>query len=293
MPLQSSFAPAGITAVNFVIASVQVDEVTGKVEIEWPTSSAQNMAQLSLEQGSLSDEVFAQGKTQKVYTLTFRGQKMVAKQFFNVGEGPDTVDMNTNKDELEKEAICLAQTGYFYKCFLELAEERAVDMGDGNFLLALEVIESGANPSSASGLTSYELQDQELSAEYAAVAWLLEPRRQKQFKKWTGTCEHPSYNNNMVGNILTCFAHFVDLHSKKSVVLADIQTSVVGSKHVLFDMMFHTKNGKSGAGDHGQDGIDNYVKVHHCVDRCETMRFEAPEPEKISVKDSDSEDSEE
>jgi hypothetical protein len=32
---------------------------------------------------------------------------------------------------------------------------------------------------------------------------------------------------------------------------------------------------KSGAGDHGQEGIDNYVKVHTCVDRCESMRFEA------------------
>jgi len=70
VPLKSTFAPSGITMVDFVIASIQVDEVTGKVAIEWPTNLISDIAQLKFEQGSLSDEVFAQGKTQKVYTVS-------------------------------------------------------------------------------------------------------------------------------------------------------------------------------------------------------------------------------
>ncbi|KAE9402106.1 hypothetical protein BT96DRAFT_816992, partial [Gymnopus androsaceus JB14] len=155
------------------------------------------------------------------------GQQMVAKRFFNVGKGPDSVDINTNKDELEKESIRLAQTGYFYKCFQTLAEDHGVDIGDElkvtNFLLAFEIVGTGHNPSPASGLDLYDLQYPG-TTNYTTVAWLLEPRRQKQFKKWTGTCEHPSYTNNMVGSVLTCFGHFVYLYSKKTVVLADVQS---------------------------------------------------------------------
>jgi len=154
------------------------------------------------------------------------------------------VDINTNKDELEKESIHLAQTGYFYKCFQTLAEDHGVDIGDGicsliyfmhsthisstelkvtNFLLAFEIVGTGHNPSPASGLDLYDLQYPG-TTNYTTVAWLLEPRCQKQFKKWTGTCEHPSYTNNMVGSVLTCFGHFVYLYSKKTVVLADVQS---------------------------------------------------------------------
>lgn len=67
LPLVSSFTPAGVTEVSFLTASISVDNVNGKVAIEWP--QATSMADLSLERGSLSDEVFAQGKTQKVYIV--------------------------------------------------------------------------------------------------------------------------------------------------------------------------------------------------------------------------------
>ncbi|KAF9064747.1 kinase-like domain-containing protein [Rhodocollybia butyracea] len=202
---------------------------------------------------------------------------MVAKRFFNVGAGPDTVDVSRNKQELESEAIRLAQTGYFYKCFQEVAEDRGVEieLKVTTFLLVQEIVGAETNPSPASGVTSYELQHEEDNTpDYHGVAWLLEPRRQKQFKKWTGTSEHPSYNNNMVGNILTCFAHFVYLHSKQTIVMADMQ-SISFSPSSQLEPLASAANMKSGAGDHGQEGIDNYVKVHTCVDRCESMRFEA------------------
>jgi hypothetical protein len=122
---------------------------------------------------------------------------MVAKRFFNVGAGPDTVDVSRNKEELESEAIRLAQTGYFYKCFQEVAEDRGVEIGDGDyfshiycavldtitelkvttFLLVQEIVGAETNPSPASGVTSYELQHKEDNTpDYHGVAWLLEPR---------------------------------------------------------------------------------------------------------------------
>lgn len=171
---------------------------------------------------------------------------MVAKRFFNVGNGLDVVDVEENKNELEKEAIRLSQTQYFYDRFQALAEERNVDIGDGEYfpqttcklvltlsactelkvteyLLALEIVPLGTCPSPASNLRSEDLVQHE-TADYSTVAWLLEPRRQKKSTKWTGTDEHPSYNNNMVGNIITCFTHFIYLHSKQTIVMADVQS---------------------------------------------------------------------
>jgi hypothetical protein len=68
-------------------------------------------------------------------------------------------------------------------------------------------------PSYASSLSSFE--------DNAAV-WLVEPRRTKAVRKFSGTLVHPSRTDKL-GLTLSAFAHFVYKYSGKELVLADIQ----------------------------------------------------------------------
>lgn len=68
-------------------------------------------------------------------------------------------------------------------------------------------------PSHASSLPSFE--------DNAAV-WLVEPRRTKAVRKFSGTLVHPSRADKL-GQTFSAFAHFVDECSGKELVLADIQ----------------------------------------------------------------------
>ncbi|THU77644.1 kinase-like protein [Dendrothele bispora CBS 962.96] len=118
-----------------------------------------------------------------------------------------------------------------------------------------------------------------------SVAWLLEKMRAKQSSKWSGTNAHPTYTNNKLGNVLNAFAHFVYQYSQNTIVIADIQTSSLGPKNVLFDMMFHTETGDSGVGDHGQFGIETFVKAHTCVTRCAQLELDPLHIDTDSEKD--------
>ncbi|KAJ7785412.1 hypothetical protein B0H14DRAFT_2630575 [Mycena olivaceomarginata] len=89
----------------------------------------------------------------------------------------------------------------------------------------------------------------------SSITWLLEPERGNvQFRKYSGTLEHPRYSDKQ-GATINAFQHFVYINSDKSLVLADIQASEshnsAGKASVLFDLMSHTVTGNNGGGDHG------------------------------------------
>jgi hypothetical protein len=87
-------------------------------------------------------------------------------------------------------------------------------------------------PSPASGIKLYDYQalpdDQkdEIVANnkvISSVAWLLERERSNiQFRKYSGTLEHPRYTDKQ-GVTINVFQHFTYLNSNKTFVLADIQ----------------------------------------------------------------------
>ncbi|KAJ7270397.1 kinase-like domain-containing protein, partial [Mycena rebaudengoi] len=111
------------------------------------------------------------------------------------------------------------------------------------------------------------------------VAWLLERERSNiQFRKYSGTLEHPRYTDKQ-GATINVFQHFTYLNSNKTFVLADIQASESHSPSkkagILFDLMSHTQSGDSGAGDHGEDGMQSFVDQHKCGQRCIQMGLEA------------------
>ncbi|KAJ7845943.1 kinase-like domain-containing protein, partial [Mycena olivaceomarginata] len=107
------------------------------------------------------------------------------------------------------------------------------------------------------------------------VTWLLEPERGNvQFRKYSGTLEHPRYTDKQ-GATINAFQHFTYINSNKSLVIADIQCQFCPLIHpsVLFDLMSHTLTGDSGAGDHGETGIQTFVDQHKCGQRCALMEL--------------------
>ncbi|KAF8125226.1 kinase-like domain-containing protein, partial [Mycena galopus ATCC 62051] len=111
------------------------------------------------------------------------------------------------------------------------------------------------------------------------ITWLLEPERGNvQFRKYSGTLEHPRHSDKQ-GATINAFQHFVYINSNKSLVLADIQASEshnsASKASVLFDLMLHTITGQVlGGGDHGEDGIQTFVDQHECGERCAQMGLE-------------------
>ncbi|KAJ6562977.1 kinase-like domain-containing protein, partial [Mycena sp. CBHHK59/15] len=104
------------------------------------------------------------------------------------------------------------------------------------------------------------------------VTWLLEwERGNVQFRKFSGTLEHPRYTDKQ-GATINVFQHFTYINSNKALVLADIQSSeshdASQKSSILFDLMSHTLTGDSGAGDHGDKGIQTFVDQHECGQRC-------------------------
>jgi hypothetical protein len=68
-------------------------------------------------------------------------------------------------------------------------------------------------PSPASSLLSFE-QD--------SAVWLVEPRRTKAVRKYSGTLVHPSRSDKL-GMTLSAFTHFVYEWSGNEIVIADMQ----------------------------------------------------------------------
>ncbi|KAJ7891482.1 hypothetical protein B0H13DRAFT_1625949, partial [Mycena leptocephala] len=114
------------------------------------------------------------------------------------------------------------------------------------------------------------------------IIWLFEPRRSSKVAHWSGTNEYPAWHQNKIGSTLNAFAHYVYLNVQffspcipfNSCFPAATAVNENGDGiQVLFDMMAHTTDGSSGVGDHGQTGIETFLKKHECVTRCANLRL--------------------
>ncbi|GJJ06853.1 hypothetical protein Clacol_001049, partial [Clathrus columnatus] len=94
--------------------------------------------------------------------------------------------------------------------------------------------------------------------------------------KFSGTNTAGANESNR-GKTMDTFAHFSLFITEEDLVLTDIQEYVEGYQFsemlTLFDLMTHTKNGNSGLGDDGVDGIERFKKQHRCNSLCERLRL--------------------
>ncbi|KAJ6500211.1 kinase-like domain-containing protein [Mycena vitilis] len=255
------------TQISLYIASAQVDDETGQVNIVWGTDDTKVAV--------LQNQSFAQGKTKKVYQLVLAGKAYVAKRFFEVGDGPESVSLRENAAQLENEFIRLKQGQWFLDKFYARAKETETEVStnfifsDG-FLMREIIDDSGPSPASGVDMDSFlsSMDDDPDSA----VIWLVEPLRGSSLERWSGTLQHPAHENKP-GQTIDAFMHFSYVYSQQTLVFADIQGSKgrAGdgtSGWILFDIMTHTADGASGVGDHGGDGIRAILSEHICDRIC-------------------------
>ncbi|KAJ6533911.1 kinase-like domain-containing protein [Mycena vulgaris] len=132
-------------------------------------------------------------------------------------------------------------------------------------------------PTPASGV-------KEIEPGSTGLTWLVESKRSSTVEHFTYTLSHKSHKRDLRSSTIHALAHFVWGHSNQSLVLADIQgtPALVGGKDgmILFDPMTHTKNGASGFGDFGIDGIQSFLNDHICGDICLRLRLDKRSPER-------------
>ncbi|KAJ7788029.1 kinase-like domain-containing protein [Mycena olivaceomarginata] len=253
--LKSSFA-LHAPATN---ATASSDATTGIQSFTWPTEAI------------ISSEVMIdnipsnKGKSKFVFKVIYNELPYVAKRCYTLGNGTP-VSIIANRNELIKEATTLGRAKFFLANF----KDEYFEVTD--FIIAVRVSEYEA-------LTDGEKDELVINDDLvSSVTWLLERERGNvDFRKYSGTLEHPRHTDKQ-GATINAFQHFTYLNSNKSLLLADIQSSESHDPStkasILFDLMSHTLSGDSGAGDHGDDGIQTFVDQHECGQRCKQLGLE-------------------
>ncbi|KAI0312078.1 kinase-like domain-containing protein [Amylostereum chailletii] len=267
-----------VTSVKLTLATTVVDNDSGEIDVSWADDEGNASAKI----GTMK---MAAGRTKNVYKMILNGKTFVAKRFFDVGKGENTVLPSENYQNLYHE-LWRAKVGqWFLDRFYHLADAKGVDV-DKAFCFteaytAKEVPAVSGGYSAASGVTD-EGVDADPEPEKAGAYWFLEPRRAQSVRKWTGTMNHSDRNlQGRQGMTIAAFSHFVFEYSNYEVVIADIQSTptIVGNNMnpslVIFDIMTHTPESNSGVGDHGQLGIDAFISQHICNAKCESLGLRA------------------
>ncbi|KAF8056186.1 kinase-like domain-containing protein [Lyophyllum atratum] len=259
--------------VKFIRAEASYVADTSEIEIVWPSIEGSGIIQTA----HLSTTPFADGETKQVYKLMIEGKLFVAKRFFEAGTGSlDAVNDNANL--LKQELIRLKQMQWFWNQFRTLAKDKDVDIcQDIQVSEGFLIREQGVSSPASGDLAGLE-----------PVVWLVEPRRTTSLVKFSGTLCHPKQDNKM-GKTITAFAHFVYEISGKTLVFADIQGSPTSQNNrdgiVLFDLMTHSVDGSSGAGDFGAKGISTFLDQHKCDFMCHGLGLPSLERDKDDNSD--------
>ncbi|KAF7305547.1 Kinase-like protein [Mycena chlorophos] len=272
-PLQSTFRPAipeKTSTIAIAFGEITIDAESGTVS----TSLVDVMdTELDTKVCELHDTLTGKGASQYVYKATIDGVSYAFKRFYNVGAN-GVVSLEANAKEVQKEAQRLGQTNWFWEVFKARAEQANIsiesDICVTDFEIVCEVTKANTDPSTACGYSNSDIDTSDVP-----MVWLKEPFRSGRPEKWSGTNQHPTHHTSKLGNTLNAFAHFVYTQSHKTVVIADLQTTRarVGNKvaEILFDVTTHTKAGTSGVGDHGEEGIKQFLTQHECTARCEAL----------------------
>ncbi|KAG7090295.1 hypothetical protein E1B28_011892 [Marasmius oreades] len=235
-----------------------------------------------IRSAQLACKPFQSGASKLVYLLVIDGRKYVAKRYAVIPDGSslsDLQDMDTDNILMTKNAIFLEQEikvqkmgGYFLKEFYNAGRRANVtfvtDFIFTDCWLAREIVDETAimdGPSKASGLTrtDYDFQRAANDDDTPSILWLIEPYHTVQTTKYSGTLSE-------------CGDKKLPFMTMQTLVYVDLQASSVFTNnrlwHVLFDTMTHTKiKGSTGPGDHGPEGLDNFVTNHPCNNICQAL----------------------
>ncbi|KDQ50924.1 hypothetical protein JAAARDRAFT_91717, partial [Jaapia argillacea MUCL 33604] len=104
--------------------------------------------------------------------------------------------------------------------------------------------------------------------------------------KYTGTLGQIHHRTDQLAATILAFAHFVLENTACHYMFADIQgmfscsydrNELGQTTLVLFDPMSHTPTKSSGLGDHGVDGIRDFIQSHQCNTICALLKLASPD----------------
>ncbi|KAJ7055966.1 kinase-like domain-containing protein [Mycena amicta] len=234
----------------------------------------------------IHDVPFAKGLMKAVYRVDLPGSKYVAKRFHQADADGGRVTLDGNCDLISKEVLLYEEIRPGLLDFYQRARtprthsEVTESLEVSQALIGYEFPPDNGTPSPASDI----LEDEQEEACEGGITWLLEPFYSGRETKFVGTLNHQTGElGSKLAATVHAFIHFFYEYTKETMVLVDVQTistRVDGKfKHVIFDPMAHTGAGDSGPGDHGQDGIDNFLQTHQCNSKCRELKLKPLLPE--------------
>ncbi|KAJ7071711.1 kinase-like domain-containing protein, partial [Mycena belliarum] len=205
-------------------------------------------------------------------------ESFALKRFYRTSDDdlPRPVSVHDNLKHLTEEILLLGEVEYFLEQFYEHGEIYSADLDTtlsvSKAWLATEKVAEGQTPSVAAGVS------EDPDAYTDGISWLMEPLRSGQVTKFRGTLNFSGAPRGKLAATVDAFVHFTYLYSKKTMVICDIQTMkqrINGElKNVIFDPMVHSQTGNRGPGDHGKQGISDFLATHTCNIKCRSLRLE-------------------
>ncbi|KAJ6470740.1 kinase-like domain-containing protein [Mycena vitilis] len=275
-----------------------VDAVTGKAEFE----SSEHVID-----GKVRDLHFSSGAMKHAFDLRCdNGPNYVLKRFYRLSEDienltPEILPFTVQHHlvQIQAEASRLATAAWFLKAFFKHAHELNISVDNNLAFAEAFLAEEIKLPSPASGV-------KEIGPDSPGLTWLVELRRSLFVEHFTFTLSHKMHKKDLRSGTIHAFAHFVWGHSNRTLVFADLQgkhwalglkakysqftegsPALVGHKDgmILFDPMTHTKNGDSGIGDFGLEGIKSFLQDHACGEVCRRLGLDATAPLELPPAD--------
>ncbi|KAN0109248.1 Protein kinase-like domain containing protein [Russula decolorans] len=232
-----------------------------------------------LDQNTMFLSTADRGKTKDVYGIIIAGEQFVAKKLIDTGNGRGHVPLPEAVRFLSADLVRLKRMEYFSKAFFTRGEREGAELtyfqvSDGFLIKAY-----ANDPSPEPEERPEDLADFVGKSTLVSV-YLVEPRRASSaVLKFSGALGMPHRFDRRSATIMA-FSHFVLEEAACGYMFADIQGSM--DRHnfaqnesalTLFDPMTHTPCGKSGLGDHGSQGFDNFITSHKCTGICTAMNL--------------------
>ncbi|KAJ7052193.1 kinase-like domain-containing protein [Mycena amicta] len=271
------------TVVDLVYLTAKAHPDSGVVRVDQESRSESDSPTY------IHDAAFAKGLMKTVYRLETPSGNYVAKRFHQSGADGAAVSVDENDTLICQEVELLGEVKLALEDFYARAEvpsthcdvAKTLDVTEAK--VAYEFVPKDGKPSPASNLP----EDTPLDEYEGGITFLVEPFRSGNCTKYVGTLNHQvGLLSGKLASTVHAFIHFFYKYTQESMVLVDVQTMrarVDGeTKNVIFDPMVHSTNGTNGPGDHGQKGIDDFLKTHSCNSMCRELKLKG-----LSVADSD------
>ncbi|PIL33491.1 hypothetical protein GSI_04114 [Ganoderma sinense ZZ0214-1] len=228
------------------------------------------------------------GNSKDVFGLRIGTQSYVAKKLVNTGGGrSEEIPISQAINVLTADLIRLKRMAYFAEKFKAFAYDQGAniaefDVSDAFLIKSYKPSTSTVPPVEHIDGDHEEDRAHAESIKEVSAVYLVEPLRlTTTVVKFSGTFGSTT-RTELRSLTVSAYAHYVAEQTACRYIFADIQGSNNANASgklslTLFDPMTHTVEGTSGAGDHGREGLQDFVSNHTCNHICWAMQLASRE----------------